>query len=220
VIGNGMVGVRLLEDLLARAPDRYAITVFGAEPVPAYNRIALSKVLSGSRDAGEIALQPASWYARHGIDLRVGVTVTATDRAARLISTADGSAVPYDVLVMATGSRPFAPPLPGREKEGVFAFRTLDDCAAITSHAQRCRMATVLGGSLPHLQNLCGDRFLPLRRRRLNGVGPQVAHRDGARGLARRDLAGDAHVRLWRRSGRRVGAEPGGGGRHMRRRAG
>jgi nitrite reductase (NADH) large subunit len=152
VIGNGMVGVRLLEDLLARAPDRYAITVFGAEPVPAYNRIALSEVLSGSRDAGEIALQPAAWYAQHGIDLRVGVTVTAIDRAARLISTADGSAVPYDVLVLATGSRPFVPPLPGCEKEGVFVFRTLDDCAAITSYAQRCRTATVLGGGLLGLE--------------------------------------------------------------------
>jgi nitrite reductase (NADH) large subunit len=145
VVGNGMAGVRFLEDLLARAPGRFAITVFGAEPRPAYNRILLSEVLGGQRAADDTALQPPDWYAEQGIDLRLGVTVTAIDRQALTVHASDCRRTPYDLLVLATGSSPFVPPLPGSDKRGVFVFRTLEDCAAIAAYARRCRSAVVLG---------------------------------------------------------------------------
>jgi nitrite reductase (NADH) large subunit len=152
VIGNGMAGVRFLEDLLARAPGRLAITVFGAEPRPAYNRILLSEVLGGLRTPDDAALQPLAWYAEQGIDLRLGVGVTAVDRPSRAVHAADGSRTPYDLLVLATGSSPFVPPLPGCDKQGVFVFRTLEDCAAIAAYAQHRRTAVVLGGGLLGLE--------------------------------------------------------------------
>ncbi len=152
VVGNGMAGARLLEDLIATAPGRFRVTVFGAEPSPAYNRILLSEVLTGSSNAADVTLLPPAWYHEHGIDLRVGTSITAIDRTARCVYAADGSAVPYEVLVLATGSRPFVPPLPGTEKQGVFVFRTLDDCAAILAYTQQCRSAVVLGGGLLGLE--------------------------------------------------------------------
>src|SRR6195952_1322519 len=103
LIGNGMAGVRTLEELLKIAPDLYDLTVFGAEPHPNYNRILLSPVLAGEQTIDEIVLNPLSWYADHGITLHLGKTVTRIDRRARMVHADDGTAAAYDRLLVATG---------------------------------------------------------------------------------------------------------------------
>lgn len=159
VVGNGMAGGRLLEELVARGgAERYEITVFGDEPGGCYNRILLSDVLNGSRDAGDIWLNPADWYARSGITLHAGERVVAVDRHARTVRSSAGRVAGYDHLVFATGSRPFVPPLEGlrtadgAEKPGVFVFRTLEDCRRIAGWATKSRRAAVIGGGLLGLE--------------------------------------------------------------------
>lgn len=151
VIGNGMAGARLLEDVLALAPDLFDVTVFGDEPYGNYNRILLSNVLNGSQDAKEIFLNPLAWYEENGITLHAGKRVTRIDRDAKCVF-ADGLAVEYDYLVFATGSKPFIPPIPGTPLHGVFAFRTLDDCTNIAHYAKDCKTAVVIGGGLLGLE--------------------------------------------------------------------
>ena len=113
VIGNGMAGARLVEDVLARATgDRFKVTMFGDEPYGNYNRILLSNVLNGTQDAKEIFLNPLAWYEENGVTLHAGQRVTHIDRDAMTVHAAD-LAVPYDYLVFATGSKPFIPPIPG-----------------------------------------------------------------------------------------------------------
>jgi nitrite reductase (NADH) large subunit len=151
VIGNGMAGARLLEDVLACDPDRFDITVFGDEPYGNYNRILLSNVLNGTQDAKEIFLNPLAWYEENGITLHAGKRVTRVDRDSKRVS-ADDLAVDYDYLVFATGSKPFIPPIPGTPLRGVFVFRTLDDCRDIAAHAKNCKTAVVIGGGLLGLE--------------------------------------------------------------------
>ncbi len=151
VIGNGMAGARFLEDILAADPGAFDITVFGDEPYGNYNRILLSNVLNGSQDATEIFLNPLEWYEENGIRLHVGQRVTKVDREARIVYS-DGIEEPYDVLVFATGSKPFVPPIPGNTLHGVFVFRTLDDCRHIANYAKNCKKAVVIGGGLLGLE--------------------------------------------------------------------
>jgi nitrite reductase (NADH) large subunit len=151
VIGNGMAGARLVEDVLACDPTLFDVTVFGDEPYGNYNRILLSNVLNGTQDAKEIFLNPLAWYEENGITLHAGRRVTAVDRAAKTVRAGD-LAVPYDYLVFATGSRPFIPPIPGTPLHGVFAFRTLDDCRNIAAYARECKTAVVIGGGLLGLE--------------------------------------------------------------------
>jgi nitrite reductase (NADH) large subunit len=152
IIGNGMAGARLAEDVIANDPNRhFDIVMFGDEPYGNYNRILLSNVLNGSQDAKEIFLNPLSWYGENGVTLHAGKRVTAIDRAAQTVS-ADGLTVPYDVLVFATGSRPFVPPIAGTSLHGVFVFRTIDDCRNIASYAKDCKTAVVIGGGLLGLE--------------------------------------------------------------------
>ena len=115
MVGNGMAGVRTLEELLALAPDLYDITVFGAEPHPNYNRILLSPVLAGEQSMAEIVLNDRDWYARHGITLHLGKTVTRIDRVRRRVVADDGTEAEYDRLLLATGSVPFILPVPGAD---------------------------------------------------------------------------------------------------------
>src|SRR5882724_6913201 len=106
VIGNGMAGMHTIEELLARAPDRYEITVIGAEPHPNYNRIMLSSVLAGEKTVDEIVINSFDWYEELEIRLIAGNPVSAIDRAARTVSLADGTAIAFDKLLLATGSKP------------------------------------------------------------------------------------------------------------------
>src|SRR5262245_21390924 len=123
VLGNGMAAGRVLEELFARAPHRYDVTVFGAEPRVNYDRIMLSPVLSGEKAFEQIIVHDDAWYAKHGIDLRKGETVVAIERAARTIRTQSGAVASYDDLLIATGSRPILIPVPGAELPGVVTFR-------------------------------------------------------------------------------------------------
>ncbi|HLL90633.1 MAG TPA: FAD-dependent oxidoreductase [Tepidisphaeraceae bacterium] len=158
IIGNGMAASRLLDDLLARgANHRYAITVFGDEPGGCYNRVLLSKVLAGA-DPDEILIKPADWYERHGVRLVSDGLVTRLDTAVRRVHTACGGDHPYDVAVLATGSAPFVPPISGlrrpdgKHRDGLFIYRTLDDCLQIRSKAKPGDTAVVLGGGLLGLE--------------------------------------------------------------------
>ncbi|PZP34461.1 MAG: nitrite reductase large subunit [Roseateles depolymerans] len=152
MIGNGMAGVRTLEELLKIAPDLYDITVFGAEPHPNYNRILLSPVLAGEQTLDEIILNPLSWYEEHGITLHLGKTVVDVDRARRVVVAADGTEAAYDRLLIATGSKPFIPPVPGRELDGVIAYRDIADTNAMIEAARTHRHAVVIGGGLLGLE--------------------------------------------------------------------
>lgn len=114
VVGNGMAGARVLEEILGcGGAERFSITVFGDEPYGNYNRILLSNVLAGSDDAGEIYLNPLDWYADNDIDLRAGVRVVRIDPFAHLVHADDGTTLRYDKLILATGSRAFFPPVEG-----------------------------------------------------------------------------------------------------------
>jgi nitrite reductase (NADH) large subunit len=158
VIGNGMAGARLVEDVVARAPGTFDITVFGDEPYGNYNRILLSGVLAGTHDAKDIFINPLAWYDQADVRLHAGVRVARIDRTERQVIGADGRIEPYDQLVIATGSTPFVPPLEGlltdtgRYRDGVFVFRTLDDCSAIREYAVAARRAAVIGGGLLGLE--------------------------------------------------------------------
>jgi nitrite reductase (NADH) large subunit len=156
LVGNGMAGVRALEELLKIAPDLYQITVFGAEPHPNYNRILLSPVLAGEQTLDEIVLNDWSWYQDHGIHLHTGCTVTQVDRVRRVVHGVDAAgntiSAPYDRLVLATGSNPFILPLPGHDLQGVLAYRDIADTQAMIDAATRYRHAVVIGGGLLGLE--------------------------------------------------------------------
>jgi nitrite reductase (NADH) large subunit len=152
MIGNGMAGVRTLEELLKLAPDLYDITVFGAEPHPNYNRILLSPVLAGEQTVDDIVLNPLDWYAEHGITLHTGKKVVKIDRAARTVEADDGTCADYDRLLLATGSNPFILPVPGADLEGVISFRDIADVDAMIHASTQYRHAVVIGGGLLGLE--------------------------------------------------------------------
>jgi nitrite reductase (NADH) large subunit len=156
VVGNGMAGMRAVEELIARAPDRFAVTVIGAEPHPNYNRILLSAVLAGDKRLDEIVVNSHGWYAQHGIRLIAGTRATAIDRAARIVALADGTALSYDKLLLATGSKPLAPPIPGLGFPNVRAFRDIADAEAMIVAAQSGGRAVVIGGGLLGLEAAWG----------------------------------------------------------------
>src|SRR6478752_10884152 len=142
VIGNGMAGARAVEEILERGGDRqFRITMFGDEPYGNYNRIMLSHVLAGEA-AEEIYLNPLDWYADNAVTLHAGVRVVRIDRFARKVFADDGQVLPYDKLIVATGSRTFFPPMDGMWVDdktltpGVFGFRTMDDTAAMVDYAR------------------------------------------------------------------------------------
>jgi nitrite reductase (NADH) large subunit len=158
VVGNGMAGVRTLEELLALAPDRYDITVFGAEPHTNYNRILLSPVLAGEMGLADIVLNGTDWYRAHGIRLNLASRVARIDRRRRFVIAEDGSEAPYDRLLLATGSKPVALPVPGAELPGVLTYRDISDTAAMIHAASWYRRAVVVGGGLLGLEAANGLR--------------------------------------------------------------
>ncbi|WP_042302902.1 nitrite reductase large subunit NirB [Paraburkholderia kururiensis] len=152
VIGNGMAGIRTLEELLAIAPDQYDITVFGAEPHPNYNRILLSPVLAGEQTFKDIVLNPLEWYAEQGIRLHLGKTIERIDRVRRVVLADDGAEAPYDRLLIATGSVPFILPVPGNTLDGVITYRDIHDTQAMIDAAEVKQRAVVIGGGLLGLE--------------------------------------------------------------------
>ena len=190
MIGNGMAGVRTLEELLKIAPDLYDITVFGAEPHPNYNRILLSPVLAGEQTLHQIVLNPLAWYAEKGITLHLGKAVTRIDRVKRVVHGADGTAAPYDRLLIATGSTPFILPVPGKSLEGVIGYRDIADTEAMIDAATKYKHAVVIGGGLLGLEAANG---LMLRGMKVTVVhiAPWLMERqldDVAGGLLRKSL--------------------------------
>ena len=152
LIGNGMAGVRTLEELLKLDAEKYDITVFGAEPHPNYNRIMLSPVLAGEKTVDDIILNNREWYDENGIALRTGDPVTKIDRAHRKLTTESGAEVDYDRLLIATGSNPFIIPVPGHEKKGVIGFRDISDVNAMLEASRTYKRAVVIGGGLLGLE--------------------------------------------------------------------
>jgi nitrite reductase (NADH) large subunit len=159
VVGNGMAGARLVEDIIARGgADKFDFVMFGDEPYGNYNRILLSGVLSGTHNPQDIFINSLAWYEENDVKLHAGVRVASIDRELKLVTGTDGTVEAYDYLAIATGSSPFVPPMDGlrndegKFKDGVFVFRTLDDCSAITNYAQGGKRAVVIGGGLLGLE--------------------------------------------------------------------
>jgi NAD(P)H-dependent nitrite reductase large subunit/NAD(P)H-dependent nitrite reductase small subunit len=152
VIGNGMAGMRTVEELLEFTPDRYDITVFGAEPHTNYNRILLSPLLAGDKSAADIILNTPEWYAERRIALHCGDPVVSVDRRRRVVRSNKGVEIPYDRLLIATGSTPIVLPIPGKDLPGVVTFRDLADVDAMLDSARRYKTAVVIGGGLLGLE--------------------------------------------------------------------
>ncbi|WP_300272712.1 FAD-dependent oxidoreductase [Halomonas sp.] len=192
IVGNGMAGQRLVEGLVRRDGAPRRITLVGEEPCPAYNRILLSPLLAGEMEREALTLRDAAWYAEHGVELVLGERVETIDREARRLTTDGGREIAYDRLVLATGSRPAMPPIPGLDLDGVRAFRDLDDAAALTRTAENGGRAVVIGGGLLGLEAAEG-----LRKR---GMTVSIVQRDDrlmnrqldatAADLLERELAG------------------------------
>jgi nitrite reductase (NADH) large subunit len=152
MVGNGMAGVRTIEELLKIAPDLYDVTVFGAEPHPNYNRILLSPVLAGEQTLDEIVLNSWDWYKDNNITLHAGKKVVEVDRVKRIVRSEDGTEVEYDRLLMCTGSNPFILPIPGKDLKGVIAYRDIADTNAMIDAATKYKRAVVIGGGLLGLE--------------------------------------------------------------------
>lgn len=158
VIGNGMAPGRMLEHLFDKAPGRYDVTIFNAEPRVNYDRIMLSPVLSGEKSYEEIVIHGDGWYIDHGITLYKGHRIVAIDRAAKTVTSDHGVVESYDKLVIATGSVPFIIPVPGKDLPGVITYRDLDDVQAMLLAAQSRAKAVVIGGGLLGLEAAAGLR--------------------------------------------------------------
>ena len=152
MVGNGMAGVRTIEELLKLTPDLYDITVFGAEPHPNYNRILLSPVLAGEQTLDEIVLNPWEWYTDNHITLHAGKKVVEVDRVRRIVRADDGTEAEYDRLLICTGSNPFILPIPGKNLEGVIAYRDIADTNAMIEASEKYKNAVVIGGGLLGLE--------------------------------------------------------------------
>ena len=152
LIGNGMAGVRAIEEVLKLNRDEYEMTVFGSEPYPNYNRIQLSTVLQGGTSVKDITLNDHQWYEDNNITLFTGETVVSIDKERQVVTTDKGRIEPYDKLIIATGSNPFMLPLPGADKEGVTAFRNIKDCEQMIEYSKKYKKAAVIGGGLLGLE--------------------------------------------------------------------
>jgi nitrite reductase (NADH) large subunit len=153
IIGNGMVGYKFCEKLVARfnSPSSLSVTVFGEEIRPAYDRVHLSEYFAG-KSAEDLTMAPVEWYADNNIKLHLGDPVQSIDRMNRKVHSYHGHSESYDYLVLATGSSAFVPPIPGTEKEGVFIYRTIEDLEMMTAYAKKAKKGAVIGGGLLGLE--------------------------------------------------------------------
>jgi len=168
VIGNGMAGIRAVEELLKLEPEMYDITVFGEEPHPNYNRIMLSPVLAGDKTIEDIILNSREWYDENGITLNTSAKITEIDRAGQKVTDNNGNETAYDRLLIATGSMPFIIPVPGADKEGVIGFRDIADVETMLDVSSKHKKAVVIGGGLLGLEAANGLK--------LQGMDVTVVH--------------------------------------------
>ncbi|MED4154729.1 nitrite reductase large subunit NirB [Priestia aryabhattai] len=152
LIGNGMAGVRAIEEVLKVSSEAFEITIFGSEPHPNYNRILLSKVLQGDTNVEDITLNDWNWYQENNITLYTNETVTSIDSVKKEVATNSGRVESYDELILATGSLPFILPIPGSDKKGVTAFRDIKDTDEMLQASQQYKKAAVIGGGLLGLE--------------------------------------------------------------------
>jgi len=171
LIGNGMAGMRTVDELLKLTPEKYDITVFGAEPHGNYNRIMLSPVLAGDKTIDEIVIHDLKWYQDNNITLHTETTITAIDKVNQHVISADGAHTPYDRLILATGSNPVILPVEGKELEGVISFRDINDVNIMIETAKTYKKAIVIGGGLLGLEAANGLM--------IQGMDVSVVHRSG-----------------------------------------
>ena len=213
IVGNGMAGIRTLEEILARAPHEFDVTVFGAEPHGNYNRIMLSPVLAGEKQFADIVTHDRAWYADRAIELIAGEAVVEIDRMAREVRGEHGTCRPYDVLLLATGSNPIVLPIPGAELPGVVGFRDIADVERMLAACRPDGRAVVIGGGLLGLEAAHGLsrngmavtvlHLMPtLMERQLDPLSAGLLRADlEARGIAvlteanTKAVIGDTHVR-------------------------
>ncbi|WP_276736389.1 nitrite reductase large subunit NirB [Bacillus sp. (in: firmicutes)] len=167
--GNGMAGIRCIEEVLKLNRQMFEIIIFGSEPHPNYNRILLSSVLQGEASLDDITLNSKYWYAKHGITLYTSETVVQIDTDRQLVITDRKRSLSYDKFIAATGSSPYILPIPGADKEGVCGFRTIEDCQALMSMAKHNQKAAVIGAGLLGLEAAVGLQHL--------GMDVSVIHR-------------------------------------------
>jgi nitrite reductase (NADH) large subunit len=152
LVGNGMAGVRCIEEVLKLDPLGFEITIFGSEPHVNYNRILLSSILQGDSSFGDITLHDREWYERHHIHLYTGETVIEIDKHRHVVRSDQHRIVSYDQLIIATGSVPFSLPIPGADKQGVITFRTIEDCQRMLESSKKNKKAVVIGGGVLGLE--------------------------------------------------------------------
>ncbi|NTU27536.1 FAD-dependent oxidoreductase [Bacillus tequilensis] len=158
--GNGMAGIRCIEEVLKLNRQMFEIVIFGSEPHPNYNRILLSSVLQGETSLDDITLNSKDWYAANGITLYTGETVVHIDTDRQRVITDRKRTLPYDKFIVATGSSPHILPIPGADKKGVYGFRTIEDCQALMSIAEHNQKAAVIGAGLLGLEAAVGLQHL------------------------------------------------------------
>ncbi|MGJ7912389.1 nitrite reductase large subunit NirB [Neobacillus sp. LXY-1] len=152
MIGNGMAGVRTIEEILKLAPEQFEITIFGQEPHPNYNRIKLSNILQGDTSFEDIIINPLDWYKENNIELFTSESIVKIDVEAKKVISDKGREVSYDELIIATGSESFILPIPGADKQGVTGFRDVKDCEMMIKSAEQYKKAVVIGGGLLGLE--------------------------------------------------------------------
>lgn len=170
VVGNGMAGMRVVEELLKIAPDIYDITVFGDEPYPNYNRIMLSPVLANEQTIDDIILNTREWYAENNIRLYTNARINKIDRKNRVVYAEDGTSAEYDRLLLATGSKPFMLPIPGADLQGVLGYRDIKDTNDMIEAAKHYKHAVVIGGGLLGLEAANGLK--------IQGMDVTVVHKN------------------------------------------
>jgi len=182
IVGNGMIGAKFCEELVANnLHEHFRISVIGEEPYPAYNRVKLSTYVN-HRDASTLELLPTEWYDNHSIRLTTGSRVTSINREAKTLTCTTGVPISYDILVLATGSRPFIPPIPGSYSKNVFLYRTIADLERIITSAGGKKSAVVIGGGLLGIEAAQALKSLELKTaviERASFLMPQQLTREG-----------------------------------------
>ena len=211
MIGNGMAGIRTLEELLKLTPELYDITVFGNEPYPNYNRIQLSTVLQGDTTVQDIIMNDWQWYKENGIELFTGEEIIKIDTEKKRVLSDNGRVTDYDECIVATGSRSFIIPFKGHDKEGVTGFRNIEDCEYMIESSKDYKKAAVIGGGLLGLEAARGllnlgmevkvVHLLPyLMEKQLDPVGSKMLQQLEAQGMEflmekdTEEILGDNHV--------------------------